>query len=79
VEVNMRLFTVYATGVEGLTKRRFRSKSDAATYARRHLEAGLPKDVGDVLRKIPSDDGFLEVFRKVRACRDDIRVDARVQ
>lgn len=75
----MRLFTVQTVGSEGVVKqKRFNSKDRALAHARRHLEMGLPKDVGDVLRKIPSDVGFLEVFHKVRACREDIRVDASV-
>lgn len=75
----MRLFTVQTVGSEGVVKqKRFNSRERAMAHARQHLETGLPKDVGDVLRKIPSDDGFLEVFRKVRACREDIQVDASV-
>jgi hypothetical protein len=66
-------------GSEGVVKqKRFNSRDRALAHARQHLESTLPKDVGDVLRKIPSDDGFLEVFRKVRVCREDIQVDALV-
>lgn len=76
----MRLFTVQTVGSEGVVKqKRFNSRDRALAHARQHLESTLPKDVGDVLRKIPSDDGFLEVFRKVRACRDDITVDVEVK
>lgn len=76
----MRLFTVQTVGSEGVVKqKRFNSRGRALAHARRHIESTLPKDVGDVLRKIPSDDGFLEVFRKVRACRDDITVNVEVK
>lgn len=75
----MRLFTVQTVGSEGVVKqRRFNSRDRAVAHARQHIESTLPKDVGDVLRKIPSDDGFLEVFHKVRACREDIQVNASV-
>lgn len=76
----MRLFTVQTVGSEGEVKQEsFGSRTMAMAHARRHIESTLPKDVGDVLRKIPSDYGFLEVFRKVRACREDITVDVEVK
>lgn len=75
----MRLFTVQTVGSEGEVRQEsFSSQTVAMAYARRHIESTLPKDVGDVLRKIPSDYGFLEVFHKVRACREDIQVNALV-
>lgn len=74
----MRLFTVCMTEQGARTRRRFNSKERAEKHARAYLDSKLPRDVGDVLRKIPSDDGFLRVFRTVKACRDDIEVDAQI-
>lgn len=74
----MRLFTVFTKGESGTSRKRFNSRSRAVKYARSYLEGNLPRDVGEVLQKIPSDDGFLRVFRTVRACREDIQVDVVV-